>query len=139
MPGRGQAPSRQASIASSPRRAIAERVFRRRRFADLVDRQLALFAEEHADLLRDAAEARRRHRGSGAEDAEAELAFGEYQERLGWAAEELVALRDRYAEGLDGDAANVYADTFARRAQRRFPELAWALRDDDEDLLDDEP
>jgi hypothetical protein len=107
----------------------------RRRFAEVVERQLDLFAADHAGDLGAIEAARDEHRRSSVDD-EAEV-FGDYQDRVDWAAEDLLALRDGFATTLDEDGERDYRRAFARAAARRFPELAAAIRDDraaDEDL-----
>jgi flagellar biosynthesis/type III secretory pathway protein FliH len=104
----------------------------RRRFADLVDRQLDLFASQHAERLREVRDAYARLNASGRDDSEE--AFGDYQDQVDWAAEELVELRDGYADTLEGGAREAYARAFQRGVRRRFPPLADVLlldRDDD--------
>ena len=107
----------------------------RRRFSDLVDRQLDLYARDHRDEIREIVAALDQHRASTSEDAQE--AFGDYQDRIDWAAEELLALRDGFAATLDADGERGYRRAFARAAARRFPELAATVRDDraaEEDL-----
>ena len=95
--------------------------FRRDRFGDLVRRQLDLFAEDEADLLREADEAERAY--DAAEREEAEEAYGDYQLVLESIADRLGDLRDRYALTLGSDADIAYAQAFARAARKRFPKL----------------
>ena len=102
----------------------------RRRFAEVVERQLDLFAADHAGDLGAIEAARDQHRRAAAGD-EAE-AFGDYQDRVDWAAEDLLGLRDGFAATLDPDGERGYRRAFARAAARRFPELAAAIRDDRE-------
>ncbi len=101
-------------------------IFRRRRFADAVSRQLDLFARDSADLLAACDQAEETYNRAARD--EAEEAFGDYQDALEWAAEELAKLRDTYAATLDGEAERSYVATFDRAAARRFPRLADALR-----------
>jgi hypothetical protein len=113
-------------------------VFKRRRFGDLIDRQLELFANENRDALERVAEARRRELGAGREDATE--AFGDYLDEVGWAAEELRALRDGYTRTLDERAGRDYHRAYDRAVRRRFPALhdAFARDDDLEGEVDDE-
>jgi hypothetical protein len=111
-------------------------VFRRRKqFDELIELQLDLFASENAVALREIAEARTRWRRSGAENAEE--AYGDEQDRVEWAAEELEKMADTYALTLDEEAAITYRAALMRRLRKRFPAIADALRvalgDDDED------
>ena len=107
---------------------------RKRQFDELIERQLDIFAVEHADDLREIAEARLRWRRSDVENAEE--AFGDEQDRVEWAAEELEKMADAYAMTLDEDAAVAYRAALLKRLRKRFPPIADALRvalDDDED------
>lgn len=110
-------------------------LFRSRRFADLIERQLDLYANDHADALRGIAAARDASRRASADDDPEQ--FGDYQDQIDWAAEDLTGLRDTYATTLERDAEAAYRKAFAKAAGRRFPELAPAIRADraaEEDL-----
>ena len=95
--------------------------FRRNRFADLVRRQLDLFAEDEAELLREAEAAERKY--DAADREEAEEAYGDYQLVLEAVADRLGELRDRYASTLGSDTDIAYAQAFERAARKRFPRL----------------
>lgn len=95
--------------------------FGRDRFGDLVRRQLTLFAEDERELLAEAEEAERSYDAAERDDAE-EL-YGDYQLVLEAIADGLEELRDSYASTLDPDAAEAYAQAFARAARKRFPKL----------------
>lgn len=98
---------------------------RRRRFGQVVVRQLALFAEDDADLLADVDAALERY--DGADREEAEELFGDYQLALEAAAERLAELRDAYARTLaDGDD-DAYAAEFNRAVAQRWPALTGAI------------
>ena len=71
---------------------------RRRRFAELVDRQLDLFAADEATLLEEAREAEEAWTRAGREDAEE--AFGDWQLIADAIAERLLDLRETYAATL---------------------------------------
>jgi hypothetical protein len=110
-------------------------VFRRKQqFDELIERQLDIFATEHQDELRAIAEARARWRRSDAAgDSEA---FGDEQDQVEWAAEELEKMADAYAMTLDEDAAVAYRLALLKKLRKRFPQIADALRvalDDDEE------
>ena len=105
-------------------------MFRRRRFGDLVDRQLALFAAENGDALARIERMRRTELRADEEDhAEA---YGDYLDEVGWAAEELRELRDSYAGTLEGDAAREYVRVYGKAVRRRFPALHDAFAHDDD-------
>src|SRR4051794_41740462 len=93
--------------------------FLRRRFRDLVERQLDLFAKDQEHLLRELADARDRERRAGAE--EVEEAFGDWHDRVEWLCDELWDLRDRYAATLDEDTAREYRRAFLPGSPRRVP------------------
>ena len=95
--------------------------FRRNRFGELVRRQLDLFAEDEAALLREADEAERAYDAAERDDAE-EL-YGDYQLVLESVADRLGELRDTYAATLDESAADEYAAAFERAARRRHPRV----------------
>ena len=96
-------------------------IFRRDRFSELVRRQLDLFAEDEAELLREAEEAERVY--DAAERDEAEEAYGDYQLVLEAIVERLEELRDTYGRTLDEQARDEYGRSFGRAARKRFPAL----------------
>ena len=100
-------------------------IFRRNRFGDLVRRQLDLFEEDGADLLREADTAVRAYDDAEREDAEE--AYSDYQLALESAVESLEELRDTYAMTLDDDSREAYEQAFGRAARKRFPTLTAAL------------
>ena len=95
--------------------------FRRDRFADLVRRQLDLFAEDESELLREADIAERTY--DAADRDEAEELYGDYQLVLEAIADRLGELRDAYASTLPNDAIDAYEDSFTRAARKRYPKL----------------
>jgi hypothetical protein len=94
---------------------------RRDGFGDLVRRQLDLFAEDDAELVREAEAAERAY--DEAERDEAEEAYGDYQLVLEAIADRLGEIRDSYAATLDEDAAGEYERVFVRAARKRYPKL----------------
>jgi hypothetical protein len=101
--------------------------FRRDRFGDLVRRQLDLFAEDEADLLREADEAERAYDAADREDAEE--AYSDFQLVLAAIGERLEDLRDAYAATLDSDTDLAYEKAFMREARKRFPKLLAEFRE----------
>jgi hypothetical protein len=99
----------------------------RRRFRDVIERQLDLFEREHAELIRDVETAEDKYNRAGREEAE-EL-YGDYLDLVETATEVLAELRDNYASSLDEDAADEYEDTFNRAVLRRFPPFALQIED----------
>ncbi len=102
-------------------------IFRRDRFGDLVRRQLDLFEEDEAELLREADAAARAYDDAAREDAEE--AYGDYQLVLESFVEALETVRDTYATTLDSDSHPAYGQAFGRAARRRFPMLPGGLWD----------
>ena len=94
-------------------------------FAEVVDRQLALFGGDVAGLLGEIEAALRAYDGAAA--SEAEERYGEYVDLLDTARDELEAIRDAYARTLAPEAAESYTTVFAERARRRFPAIAAEL------------
>lgn len=103
----------------------------RRRFGELIDRQLDLFEQDNADLFQQLEDAEDEYRRAGRTDAEER--FGDLQELLAEGGETLVQLRDTYSETLDEKAAGEYAGAFDFAVLRRFPQFALELDDDTED------
>lgn len=94
----------------------------RARFRDVITRQLAMFAEEHHDLLLRAEQARVSYTHSRAEMAEER--YGDYMDLVEEAEEELLALRDRYAETMAARDRVRYEREFLRAAERQLPSLS---------------
>jgi hypothetical protein len=96
-------------------------------FHELVARQLGLFAEDEAELLREAVEAEEAWNRAGRD--EAEEAYGDYQLVVDALADRLLDLRESYAATLDGDALDDYRRAFAAAAARRFKRYASLVAD----------
>lgn len=103
----------------------------RRRFGDLIERQLSLFATDHADLLERIAQASEAY--DDAPRGEAEERFSDYQDLLAEGTELLAELRDNYAETLDDDAAEEYREAFNFAVLGRFGDLALELEEEPDD------
>ena len=103
--------------------------FRRRDpFDELVERQLALFAEDEAELLEEAVDAEAAWVRSGRD--EAEEAYGDYQLVVDAIADRLLDLREAYAATLPDDTvADAYRRSFAAGASRRFRRYASLVAD----------
>jgi hypothetical protein len=99
----------------------------RRRFADIVTRQLDLFEEDYSDLITEADEAEAAYEGAGREDSE-EL-FGDYMDVVESGAEALADLRDHYASTLEGEVAEEYREAFNRGVLKRLPRFALEIED----------
>jgi hypothetical protein len=105
----------------------------RRRFGELIDRQLDLFEQDNDELLERAADAEDEYRRAGRDESEER--FGDFQEVLAEGTELLAGVRDAYADTLDADTAAEYAAAFDFAVLRRFPQFALELEpeEDDED------
>ena len=106
---------------------------RPRPHAELIDRQLLIFAEDNAELrgrLDDALVVHRR-----ASKADAEESFGDVQDTANEGRDALERIRESFATTLPEDLADEYRGEFDRAAVQRYPDFAleldvWA-RDDD--------
>ena len=93
-------------------------MFRKRRFADLIARQLELFAER--DDIFEEVRMRKARYDEGDRD-EAEELYGDYVDAVETATEELADMRDQFARTLDDDAAEEYEREFNRAVKKRWP------------------
>ena len=91
----------------------------RRRFADVIDRQLGLFVREHRGLIEDCLAAERSY--NRADRDEAEERYGDYVDLVETGTEALADLRWAYAATLDEDAAEEYEEAFNRAVKKRLP------------------
>jgi hypothetical protein len=99
----------------------------RKRFADVVSRQLDLFEREHAGLIADCAAAERAY--DRADRTEAEERYGDYVDLVETATELLADLRDGYASTLEDEAADECETTFNRAVLKRLPRFALEIED----------
>jgi hypothetical protein len=97
----------------------------RGRFVELVERQLALFEREHTGLIGDAESALSAYDAAPREEAEAR--YGDYLDLVETATDELVELRDAYAETLDEETAAEYREVFNDLVRRRLPRFGLEL------------
>ena len=102
-------------------------MIRRRRFAELVSRQLDLFEREHAGLVADCEAAERAY--DRAPRDEAEERYGDYVDLDDTGTELLAALRDNYASTLPVQSASEYEHAFNRAVRKRLPRFALELED----------
>lgn len=91
----------------------------RRRFADVIGRQLDVFAVDEAALLVEVREAEQAY--NRADRDEAEEKYGDYVDVVETATEALADMRDRFARTLDENAAEEYEAAFNRAVKRRWP------------------
>ena len=94
-------------------------MFRRRRFADLIARQLDLFEREHAELIRECVEAERAY--DRAERDEAEERYGDYVDLVETGTEALADLRDAFKLTLEEPLDDEYEAEFNRAVVKRLP------------------
>ena len=95
-------------------------IFRRNRFADVVARQLDVFAEDEAEgLLEEVRDAKAVY--DRADRDESEELYGDYMDVVEAATEALADMRDRYARTLDEEAAEQYEHEFNRAVKKRWP------------------
>jgi hypothetical protein len=97
----------------------------RGRFVDLIERQLDLFAGEHAGLLADVDAALSAY--DRAERGEAEERYGDFLDLVETGTDELAELRDNYASSLDDEAAEEYRDAFNAAVRKRLPRFGLEL------------
>ena len=109
-------------------------IFFKRRFGDLIERQLDLFEQDNTELFERVSDAEADYRAAGRDEAEER--FGDLQELLTEGTDELIDLRDTYAQTLDEQPAEEYVAAFDLAVLRRFPQFALELQEDAEE--DDE-
>jgi hypothetical protein len=97
-------------------------LFGRNRFKDVIGRQLDLFERDHAQLIRDAAEAEQAY--VQAPRDEAEERYGDYVDIVETGTEVLADLRDGFAQSLDEEAGERYEAEFNRAVRKRLPRFA---------------
>jgi uncharacterized Ntn-hydrolase superfamily protein len=100
-------------------------IFRRKRFGDVIQRQLDLFVTDHADVLADVAERFRLWNAAGREEAE-EL-YGDYVDAFETGTELLADVRDHFASTLAEPDADAYRREFDRAVAKRLPTFALEL------------
>ena len=98
---------------------------RRTRFFDVVDRQLEMFRTDRAGLIHDTETALRAYTDAGR--GEAEDRYGDYLDLVETGQDELVELREGYAESLDARTAEEYRDVFNERVRKRLPRFGLEL------------
>jgi ElaB/YqjD/DUF883 family membrane-anchored ribosome-binding protein len=102
-------------------------VFRRKRFRDVIERQLAFFDQEDGDLLDDVERALDKY--NRADRDEAEELYGDYQLAIEAATDRLAEFRDAYARTLDENVAEQYVQEFNRGVVDRWRALALTIEE----------
>ena len=95
-------------------------MFRRSRFAKVIDAQLELFRREHQEVIDDVAERLRAYNDAARDEAE-EL-YGDYVDAVDAGIDVLADLRDHFARTVDDP--DRYSDEFNRAVARQLPEFA---------------
>ena len=103
---------------------------RKRRFGDLVGRQLDLFAADESTLLSEARDAETAWNEADRDSAEER--YGDLQLVLDAIGDRLLDIRETYAATLDEAAADEYRVAFTRAARKRFGLAASILADGSE-------
>jgi hypothetical protein len=94
----------------------------RRRFAEVIGRQLDVFVEDNRDLIEDCIAAERAY--NRADRDEAEERYGDYVDVVETGTEILADLRDTFAQTLDDETADEYEAAFNRAVAKRLPRFA---------------
>jgi hypothetical protein len=96
-----------------------------RRFVDLAERQLDLFADEYAGLIRDCDAALAAYNRAGRDEAEER--YGDYLDLIDATRDALVEYRDAFARTLDVDSAEEYEDVFNGLVRKHLPRFGLEL------------
>lgn len=91
----------------------------RRRFADVIKRQLELFEREQRGLIEDCIAAERAY--NKADRDEAEERYGDYVDLVETGTEILADIRDHFASTLEEETAEEYEYEFNRAVAKRLP------------------
>jgi hypothetical protein len=97
-------------------------MFRRKRFGDVIERQLELFEREHRGLIDDCIAAERSYDRAGRDEAEER--YGDYVDLVETGTEVLADIRDHFARTLDDDTAEEYEAAFNQAVAKRLPRFA---------------
>ena len=95
------------------------------RFTELVDRQLDLFEQDQAELIRDTEAALASY--NRAPRDEAEERYGDYLDHVYAGLDVLLDLREAYAATLPEETDDEYREAFNDRARRRVPQFSLGL------------
>jgi hypothetical protein len=95
-------------------------IFRRRRFTDVIARQLDVFAEDEATGLFEEVREKKALYDRAPRD-EAEEMYGDYVDVVEAATEALAEMRYRFRATLDEAAGEEYEDEFNRAVKKRWP------------------
>jgi uncharacterized protein YukE len=91
----------------------------RRRFSEVIQRQLDVFATDETDgLLAEVHELKGKYNRAARDSAEE--AYGDYMDIVDAVKDALADMRDRFARTLEGDAVEEYESAFERAARKRW-------------------
>jgi uncharacterized protein YukE len=91
----------------------------RRRFSEVIQRQLDVFATDETDgLLAEVHELKGKYDRAARDSAEE--AYGDYMDIVDAVKDALADMRDRFARTLEGDAVEEYESAFERAAKKRW-------------------
>src|SRR4029453_12526069 len=102
-------------------------MFRRRRFREVIERQLAFFEEDDFDLLTDVD--RRLEKYECADRHRAGALYGDNQLTIEAATDSLAELRDAYARTLDEEDAEQFVREFNDAVVDRWRDLALTIEE----------
>ena len=91
----------------------------RRRFADVIKRQLEVFQQEQRGLIEDCIAAERAYNRAGRDEAEER--YGDYVDLIETGTEILADIRDHFASTLNEETAEEYEYEFNRAVVKRLP------------------
>jgi hypothetical protein len=94
----------------------------RRRFGDVIRRQLDLFVRDHRGLIDDCVAAERAYNESDRDEAEER--YGDYVDLVETGTEILAEIRDSFARTLDEETAGEYEAAFNRAVAKHLPRFA---------------
>lgn len=97
-------------------------ILRRKRFADVITRQLDLFEREQRVLIAECEAAERAYDTADREGAEER--YGDYVDVVEAGTEILADIRDHFAQTLGDEAAADYEAAFNRAVAKRLPRFA---------------
>ena len=100
-------------------------IFRRSRFAEVIDRQLELFVRDNPEVIEEARE--RLAAYNRADRDEAEELYGDYVDAVETGTELLADIRDHFARTLEEGVDEDYRRDFNRAVGKRLPEFALEL------------
>jgi hypothetical protein len=97
-------------------------IFRKSRWAELIDGQIDLFVREHPDVIEEARERLRLY--NAADRDEAEELYGDYVDAVETGTELLADIRDHFKWTLEEELGEQYERDFNRAVGKRLPVFA---------------